>query len=182
MDAALVVFGEFGYHGAQMDNLGAAAGTTKQTLYDRIGGKEQVYSRVLEREAQLLSKRLRVTYESSVDLSLHDLVQVAMGAFFDFGTTRRVGLALLLGTTRGGPATHIGHDLVNDIIGFLTEVVLHRTASGSPHLTASDARILAAACVGAARQVCETALELNLDINSARDQVSALVEAGLRSL
>lgn len=165
-----------------MEHLGAAAGTTKQTFYDRIGGKEQVYLRVLEREAQLLSEHLRLTYGASIDLPLHDLVEVTMGAFFDFGATRRNGLALLLGTTRGGPATHIGHNLVNDIIGFLTTVITHRYTTRVPHLTAPDATVLAATCVGAARQVCELVLEHDLEIDAARQQVSAFVESGLRSL
>ena len=166
-----------------MEHLARAAGTTKQTLYARLGSKENIYLRVLEREATMLSDRLRSTYESVRDLPLHEVVEATVGAFFDFGIARGTGMALLLGTTRGGPATDLGHNLVNQIIGFLTVLITHRYATQVPGVVAApDPSVVAAMCVGAARQVCEQVLENDLDIDVARQQVSTFVESGLRSL
>ncbi|MFJ4687030.1 TetR/AcrR family transcriptional regulator [Streptomyces sp. NPDC088789] len=47
LDAALRVFGEVGYAGATIDAIAAEAGVAKPTIYNHLGGKENLFHAVM---------------------------------------------------------------------------------------------------------------------------------------
>ncbi|MER5767862.1 TetR/AcrR family transcriptional regulator [Streptomyces sp. NPDC001985] len=47
LDAALRVFGEVGYPGATVDAIAAEAGVAKPTIYNHLGGKENLFRAVM---------------------------------------------------------------------------------------------------------------------------------------
>jgi AcrR family transcriptional regulator len=53
LDAARAVFHADGFASAQVADIARGAGTTKPTLYARLGNKEQIYMQVLQRDAEV---------------------------------------------------------------------------------------------------------------------------------
>jgi AcrR family transcriptional regulator len=181
LDAALDLFGDRGYHAVQMTDLAERARTTKPTLYARLGSKEQIYVRVLEREAELLKAFLYAEYERAAHEPFDRVIEIAMLAFFHFADRRRAGFDLLFRTEPGGPGHGIGERAMDDVIDHVTRLVddcIIRT-SGRP---GSRTPLLAAAGVGVARQVCQYALDNNYHLATAGALATAFTEAGMRLL
>jgi AcrR family transcriptional regulator len=179
LDAALELFHAHGYHAVQMTELARHAGTTKPTLYARLGSKEQIYIRVLKREAELLQHALYEEYERAVREPLQDVIAIAMLAFFGFAARRRAGFDLLFRSEPGGPGHGIGERAMDEVIDHVTRLVddyIVRTG----HRPGTRTPLLAAAGVGVARQVCQYALENGHDLTAAGALATAFTEAGMR--
>src|SRR5919198_67094 len=65
LEEALAIFAERGFDGPSMDDVAAAARTTKPTLYARFGSKEQLYERVVRREADAFIAHILASYEQA---------------------------------------------------------------------------------------------------------------------
>lgn len=181
LDAALVLFHARGYHAVQMSELAAKAGTTKPTLYARLGSKQEIYIRVLEREAGLLKAALYDEYERATREPVDQVVPIAMLAFFRFAAQRRAGFDLLFRSEPGGPGRGIGERAMDEVIEQVTQVIddyILRTG-GRP---GSRTPLLAAAGVGVARQVCQYALDNDHDLAAAGTLATAFAETGMRRL
>ncbi len=181
LDAALELFHRRGYHGVQMVDIAARARTTKPTLYARLGGKEQIYIRVLEREAGLLTNALYAEYDRAASQPLNDVVRIAMLAFFDFAQRRRPGFELLFRSEPGGPGRGIGERAMDEVIDRVTELVnIYILRTG--FTPGENTSLLAAAGVGVALQVCLYALENDRDLDTAGALATAFAETGMRLL
>ncbi len=181
LDAALRVFDQHGYQRAQVSDLATAAGTTKPTLYARLGGKEEIYLRVLEREVTLLERTLHEAYDRAVHLPLREMVELSMLAFFEYGASHRAGFGLLFGNGLAGRTESLAGRAAERAISRLTIMVSHRLrASGMP--IGPSAGIIAAAGVGVALQVCDHALSENLDLEAAGALAAAYAEAAVRHI
>jgi AcrR family transcriptional regulator len=181
LDAALDLFHARGYHAVQMTHLARRARTTKPTLYTRLGSKEQIYLRVLEREAELLKASLYAEYDRAAREPIDRVIEIAMLAFFLFADRRRAGFDLLFRSEPGGPGHGIGERAMDEVIDHVTRLVddyIVRTG-GRP---GSRTPLLAAAGVGVARQVCQYALDNNHDLATAGALATAFTEAGMRLL
>jgi AcrR family transcriptional regulator len=181
LDAALEVFRARGYHLAQMTDLARAAGTTKPTLYARLGSKEQLYVRVLEREAGLLTSFLYAAYAEAESRPLSEMIQISMLAFFRYAHDRRAGFELLFRGEPSAPGQRIGERAMDQVTGEISKLFrAFNRRSGRPD-NPSDA-LLAAAGVGVARQVCQYALDNHYDLDAAGALASSFAEAGLRGI
>lgn len=181
LDAALELFHARGYHAVQMTDLAKRARTTKPTLYARLGPKEQIYLRVLEREAKLLKASLYAEYERAIREPVDRMIEIAMLAFFRFAEQRRAGFDLLFRSEPGGPGHGIGERAMDEVIDQVTRLVddyIMRTAGRPGRGTA----LLAAASVGVARQVCQYALDNDHDLTTAGALATAFTEGGMRFL
>lgn len=181
LDAALRLFHDSGYHAVQMTDIATAARTTKPTLYARLGSKEEIYVRVLEREAALLKVALYEEYERATTQPVEEVIEIAMLAFFRFAGDRRAGFELLFRSEPGGPGHGIGERAMDEVIDQVTELVNDyivrtggRPGAGTP--------LLAAAGVGVARQVCQYALENDRDLATAGALATAFADAGMRRI
>lgn len=179
LDAALELFHARGYHVLQMSDLAAAAHTSRPTLYARLGSKEEIYIRVLEREARLLQSALYAEYARATSAPLGEVVEIAMLAFFRFAQARRAGFNLLFRSEPGGPGHGIGERAMDEVIEQVAQLIdSYIVRSG--HQPGSRTPLLAAAGVGAARQVCQYALDTGHDLEKAGALVTAFAAAALR--
>jgi AcrR family transcriptional regulator len=164
-----------------MSDLASRAGTTKPTLYARLGSKEEIYLRVLEREAELLKASLYAEYERAAREPVERVVETAMLAFFHFAKRRRPGFDLLFRSEPGGPGRGIGERAMDEIIEHVTRLVddyIVRTGGRPGTRTA----LLAAAGVGVARQVCQYALDSGEDLDVAGALATAFAQTGTTRL
>ena len=181
LDAALELFHTRGYHAVQMTDLAARAHTSKPTLYARLGSKEEVYIRVLEREANLLQSELYEQYARASSAPLGEVVEIAMLAFFQFARRRRAGYDLLFRSEPGGPGHGIGERAMDEVIGHVRQLIDNFIARSGAQ-PGSRTPLLAAAGVGAARQVCQYALDTGHDLDEAGTLVTTFADAAMRLL
>ncbi|NED54196.1 TetR/AcrR family transcriptional regulator, partial [Micromonospora aurantiaca] len=95
LDAARAVFHAEGYAAAQVADIARRAGTTKPTLYARLGNKEQIYLHVVQREAGLFQEWVADAYAQGGSLPLAELAEVGMEPLFRFAAERAEGFSLL---------------------------------------------------------------------------------------
>jgi AcrR family transcriptional regulator len=95
LDAAREVFATEGYSAAEIADIARRAGTTKPTLYARLGNKEQIYLRVVQREADVFKTWIAGAYEQGTHLPLGRLAQIGMEPLFRFAAQRSEGFGLL---------------------------------------------------------------------------------------
>ena len=58
LDAAMRIFAELGYEGARVDEIAKQAQANKAAIYYHIGGKEEVYAKILERTFTTFAQRV----------------------------------------------------------------------------------------------------------------------------
>lgn len=104
VELAEILFLERGYHAASMDELARRAGVSKPVVYDLVGSKEQLFSRLVDKAAADLAEAVVAATAGVADLD----AQLRAGglAFFRFvGEHRAAWTALLSG--EGGPANEV---------------------------------------------------------------------------
>jgi AcrR family transcriptional regulator len=182
LDAARTVFHADGYAQAQTAEIARLAGTSRPTLLARLGNKEQMYLRVVEREALTFQKWIADAYERGRAAPLPELADVGMRPIFAFATERTAGFDLLFRGDRTGerPAL-LRRDVIGGVTHQLTDLIEYRIETfGSalgPHVGT-----IASACIGVAVQVCEHALDRGDDMQQAQRIASAFVESAFRGL
>lgn len=182
LDAARAVFHGEGYAAAQVADIARRAGTTKPTLYARLGNKEQIYLHVVRREAEVFQEWVADAYEQGGRLPLAELAAVGMEPLFRFAAERAEGFDLLFrGDKTGDRPASLRREVVNGVTEQLTTLIKRRRREfGSDLGAGSDA--LAAACVGVALQVCEHAIDRGGDLEAARHLAARFVESAFRNL
>ncbi|NJP90899.1 TetR/AcrR family transcriptional regulator [Nonomuraea sp. FMUSA5-5] len=182
LDAARTVFHTEGYAAAQIADIARRAGTTKPTLYARLGNKEQIYLSVVLREAEVFRKWVADAYERGSHLPLAELSQIGMEPLFRFAAERAEGFNLLFRGEKTGdmPAT-LRREVVNSVTEQLTSLIKRRQEAFGSGL-GSKADTLAAACVGVALQVCEHTIDHGGDLNAARHLAARFVENAFHNL
>ena len=181
LDAALAAFDAGGYQATQIADIADAAGTTKPTLYARLGSKEQIYVRLVEREADLFKAHLGDAYRQAAALRLSGVVDVAVRAFFDFARTRRPSFDLLFRSEPGRPGPEIGARAVDEVIESISEL-MSAVAMRAGRQTGKSIKLLAAATAGVATQTCLFALDHDLALDAAERLASAYIESAQRGI
>src|SRR5690606_13469468 len=88
LEAALLVFGEKGYHNATMAEIAEAAAVGKGTLYWYFSSKEKLFSGMVEHGLGLLERKLRAII-SDPTLSFPGLFKRITGYYLEFAYTHR---------------------------------------------------------------------------------------------
>jgi AcrR family transcriptional regulator len=181
LDAALATFDAGGYQSAQITDIAEAAGTTKPTLYARLGSKEQIYLRLVEREADQFKTGLADAYQQAAALPLSGVVSLAVRAFFDFARERQTSFDLLFRSEPGRPGPEIGKRAVDEVIDSITELmaVVVLRAGRQP---GKSVGLLAAATAGVATQTCLYALDHGQDLGDAEMLAAGYIEAAMRQI
>lgn len=183
LDAALRCFAEHGYDGTSMSGLAEAAGTTKPTLYERLGGKEDIYRRVVEREAAQVQRALETAYEDAAALSGGEAVALATRPLFDLARQHPDGFRILYGSIPGAPAGPRGDRVLDDIAASVARLLQRWVAAHGHDLRAGDARLLAAMCVGVVRNaVLHAASAPDVDFDAAQRRAEDFLVAALFNL
>ena len=181
LDAALASFETGGYQAAQMSEIAERAETTKPTLYARLGSKDEIYVKVLEREADMLKARLVDAYKQAATLPLRELVKLSVRAFFDFARDRPAGFDLLFRSEPGGPGPGIGTRMVQEIIDHIAELtaaVIIRSGR-EPGISVN---LVAAADAGVAVKTCQYALDNGYDLAAVEALAASYIESATRGL
>lgn len=182
LDAARAVFHAEGYASAQVADIARRAGTTKPTLYARLGNKEQIYLHVVRREAEVFAEWVAAAYDKGGPLPLAELAEAGMEPLFRFAAERAEGYDLLFrGDRTGDRPANLRREVVNGVTERLTDLIERRGRAFGPEFGA-DADALAAACVGVALQVCEHAIDRGGDLEAARHLAARFVESAFRNL
>lgn len=183
LDAALEVFHERGFHAAGTDEIAARAGTTRPTLHTRLGNKDDIYRRVLERETAMIREALVAAYVDAADDRLRPLVRKTTLPLFEHARKRPAGLELLIRSEPSGLGPEALDGLLDSVISALAQlgrVQAQRKGRGS--LPEDADLLIAAAAAGAVRQICEYALRHQLDLDVAERLAVAFVENAVRPL
>ncbi|MFG2430533.1 TetR/AcrR family transcriptional regulator [Streptomyces sp. NPDC048590] len=182
LDAARAVFHAEGYSAAQVADIARRAGTTKPTLYARLGNKEQIYLLVVQREAEVFNGWIADAYEQGSGRRLSELARIGMDPLFRFAAERVEGFDLLFrGEKTGDQQGALRREVVSGVTEQLTNLIKLRQKSFGPDLgTAADA--LAAACVGVALQVCEHTIDHCGDLEAARQVAERFVGNAFHNL
>lgn len=149
LDAAVLVFGESGYHGATMNAITQRSTATKATYYSRFGSKDDLYTACLHREAERMRVHLVTAYESADVLSVSEQLEGDMLAFFHHAATNPAGFMLLFGPEAAGPAARIRQTLLDTIRDEVARRVRRTLDARHPHASAS-ADMIAAMIIGVA--------------------------------
>jgi AcrR family transcriptional regulator len=181
LDAALGVFGASGYQAAQMSEIAERAATTKPTLYARLGSKDEIYVKVLEREADMLKARLVEAYKQAATLPLHELVKLSVRAFFDFARDRPAGFDLVFRSEPGGPGPGIGRRMVQEVIDHIAELTA-AVITRSGRKPGISVNLLAAADAGVAIKTCQYALDNGYDLEAVEALAVSYIESATRGL
>jgi AcrR family transcriptional regulator len=106
LDGALEAAAEFGCGAVTMDQLAAAADSTKQTLYAHFGSKDALISRLHERENNELRTHLWAAYAT---INVNDLyaglitqVTACVAPLYRYAAARPQGIQVLLDPTAPG--------------------------------------------------------------------------------
>lgn len=183
LDAALEVFGERGYRAAQMSEIAARAHTSKQTLYARLQSKEELYRRVLEREADRLKRILRREYARAAQQPLHELIQISVRALFDFAEQNRAGFEMLFRSDPSGPGSmEVYQQGLDDLIGYVSELTSATVARNGAWTPGRSSDLLAAAAVGVSLQVCRQAVAGGYQLSDAEALATAFTDAAFRGI
>src|SRR3954451_20612965 len=80
VEAATAAFLEHGYRGTSMDAVAAAAGVSKQTVYQHFGDKQRLFRELIAATVQSASDPVhdevrRLTYSGRLDEDLRDLAR-----------------------------------------------------------------------------------------------------------
>ncbi|MEU2249631.1 TetR/AcrR family transcriptional regulator [Streptomyces sp. NPDC019224] len=182
LDAARAVLHAVGYSAAQLTDIAQRAGTTRPTLYARLGSKEQIYRRVIKREADVFRAWIVEAYDQGADLSLTQLARMGMDPLFRLAAERSEGFGLLfLGDRTGDHPTSLRRQVLGAVTEQLACLIERRRESFGPAL-GPTAEALAAACVGVAIHVCEHAIDRGDDLEGARQLAARFVANAFHNL
>jgi AcrR family transcriptional regulator len=147
--AAVPVFAGKGFDGSSMEDLAAAAATTKPTLYARFGSKGELYERVVRREADAFIETILASYEEiAAEPSIYVMTERTMRLWFEYMEANPAVLDLLFSPDRSPAAQRIAADVEEQIIeglAGLMEAAMSRADRKAP----AQARFLAAMAFGA---------------------------------
>lgn len=93
LDAAIVCFGNRGYHGASIDLIAQAAGVSKALIYEHFSSKRELHSVLLEEHVGELFGRLQAN--AAAGLSGRDRLRGGLDAFFGFVEDHREAFRVL---------------------------------------------------------------------------------------
>ncbi|MGI6413297.1 MAG: TetR/AcrR family transcriptional regulator [Syntrophomonadaceae bacterium] len=82
IEAAVLMFSQKGYHNTRMEEIAAAAGIGKGTIYEYFDSKLQLFQEMLEASFQLYYERLGAG--KTQELKLEDRIRLTFEAHFNF--------------------------------------------------------------------------------------------------
>jgi AcrR family transcriptional regulator len=182
LDAARTVFHAHGYSTVQVADIARQAGTTKPTLYARLGPKEQIYRRVIEREVNILRAWITDAFIRGTDMSLAELADIGTQTLFRFAAQRPEGFDLLLRGDRAAERPiNLRRVILHVVTDMLADLITRRRGTTDTEPTSTD-RALAAACVGVAVQVCENAIDRGQPLEEAQHLAAQFIANAFRHL
>ena len=182
LDAAREVFADRGFHAATMSEISEHADSTKPTFYAHFGGKDELYARLLGREAELCRTHLFAAYEAAAGLGLRDQTRADVEALFEYVRARPSGFELLFGPRNASTAAVVRDVLLEEIASHLAQRLMdfHTRTAGRP--TTWVEQQLAAMLVGTAITAAQHATSVEGDLDRACALATSYAIAALENL
>ena len=181
IDAAVTAFSRSDYHTVRVEQIAAAAGTSKPTMYHYLGSKEDIFNACVRRESERLMVALRTAVHDPRAGRGQDPLRRGIRAFFGFVVENREGWTILYRRTAadGGPFAAEVTRARERVLAEVTDLIT--VCSGLPgDARERDAALLARIAVGTADAFADWLLdhpEENPDVMA--DHVTALTRAHL---
>ncbi|MGH9113221.1 MAG: TetR/AcrR family transcriptional regulator [Acidimicrobiales bacterium] len=99
--AARRVFAEHGYRGATIERVAREAHMPRPRVYELFGGKDELFSAVVDDAADRIVARLSASFGESADYPLRPFVRHNFAAVFDLFERDRDAVTVLLHAERG---------------------------------------------------------------------------------
>jgi len=128
LDAAAAVFAEEGWRKLTMAKVADRAGVSRQTVYNELGGKQQLAEELVMRELELFLEVVRTRFAAEDELvaAVRAAVEGALEAAVDDVLLRTVLESGHSGDSELLPFIFQSQDLVDRATGFLEELVAER--------------------------------------------------------
>lgn len=182
LDAARVIFAQHGYYAASMDAIARQANSTKPTLYAHFDSKDALFTKVFEREAEIMRSALLPVYEVLPGRPLPEMLRTAFGAAMMWGAQNMEGTRIIGLVFDGiGPNPALGRDLLDTLIDAIAVVIddaLRKEGCDQPLLV----RMLAAMLWGSAIEVTRTGRELEVPPQELIDVQVSYALGGLEAI
>lgn len=181
LDGVVAVFGVRGFDGVTMDELAAAAETSKPTLYAHFGGKEQLFEACARREAGRLRGWMLESYGRAAGLGVRMHTEVTTRALFEFAARHDHGFRVLFGAATRPHAQQLTDEAMAPVVAAIAELIRaeHHT-DGS--VWGVSAEFCAAVVADIAVRGVTQAVELGLDFDAAAELTVSMIVATLRHL
>ncbi|MEV0355439.1 QsdR family transcriptional regulator [Nocardia sp. NPDC050697] len=179
LDGAVTVFAVAGFDRATMDELAAAAETTKPTLYAHFGGKDRLFEECVRREAEALRRWMLDSYARAAGRGIRGHTEVTTRALFDYADRHGPGFRLLFGSAAGPLARRVSEEVTQPVVALVAALI--RAEHGEPRWGPSADFCAAVVADIAVRGVIQ-ALEQELDFTAAAELTISMIVAALRHL
>ncbi|MFE1591363.1 QsdR family transcriptional regulator [Nocardia sp. NPDC058705] len=181
LDGVLSVFAAHGFDNVTMDQLAAAAETSKPTLYAHFGTKEQLFDACVRREAARLLEWMRESYRRARGFDLDRHVATTTRALFDFAATHAEGFHVLFGAPTAGRSHEVRAAAIGSVADTVAELIRHEYG-GADLAWGASADFCAAAITDIGVRGVQQALAQDLDFTAAADLTVSIIVAAMRHL
>ncbi|MEU8900512.1 QsdR family transcriptional regulator [Nocardia sp. NPDC048505] len=180
MDGAVTVFAEHGFDRATMEELAAAAGASKPTLYSRFGDKERLFQSCVRRESERLRDWMLESYRQARDSGLREHADATTRALFDYAARHGRGFLLLYGAANRPYARELRDEAMSAVRAEIAALI---RAEQAPRDTGGASAEFCASVVAdiAVRGVIQ-AVEQDLDFTAATELTVSMIVGALRHL
>ncbi|WP_329456292.1 TetR/AcrR family transcriptional regulator [Streptomyces sp. NBC_01497] len=140
MDAAVHVFGRYGYQAASMDGIAEAAGVSKPLVYLYLHSKEDLFAACVRREAEALMTALRAALDPG--LAPECQLRSGLSAFFEHTTRHPDGWTVLhrQAHTRGEPFAAEAHQVRRQLVAYVRDLIGAAARAARPSEVARPSR------------------------------------------
>jgi AcrR family transcriptional regulator len=152
IDAAVSVFSRGDYRTVSVDEIAAAAGTSKPTVYHYLGSKEGIFVACVRREMERLVEAVRTAVHDPGAPEDDDPLRRGMQAFFTFVVDNRESWTVLYrrAAVQGEPFAGETTRLRDRVTAEVAELITSCTRDGYGSLEPRDAQLLARVAVSTA--------------------------------
>jgi AcrR family transcriptional regulator len=178
LDAACTVFAAEGFDRTTMTAIAVRAGTTKPTLYARVGSKEQIFEAAVKREYDLLVTQLFTAYDTRAEEPFRQSLHRWTAAYFDFVRDRPDGFRLQSEGERHAAAATIIRRADDRIIARIAELI----AQVSGRATGAGERLVAAMIAGMLTWCAREAVGSGVELDAACALCESYLYTALRTL
>lgn len=182
LDAAVAAFSRGDYHTVRVDEIAAAAGTSKPTVYHYLGSKEEIFAACVRREADRLIEVVHGAVHEPRTPHAGDPLYRGMLAFFTFVTDNRDSWTVLYRRASGQGEPFDGQvaRARERVISEVADLIITCTAGLAPVLR--EAQLLARVAVSTADAFTDWLLEHPEESpHTMADHVTALTWSSLGS-
>lgn len=152
IDAAVSAFSRGDYHTVSVEEIAAAAGTSKPTVYHYLGSKEGIFTACVRREMERLVEAVRTAVRDPLNRTDEDPLRRGMRAFFGFVIDNRESWTVLYrrAAAQGQPFEGETARMRDRVTEEMADLIITCTSGDYGDMDSRDAQLLARVAVSTA--------------------------------